>query len=730
MKLRQKLAVVLAATMIATSVPVVMAASTNSLTHGIMVSKKDDVVSAGSLKIAMEDAVNTSGAMFFVNLENAEWTPVDTSKTVGGVEVEYKTTGKKELQVVVKATAGTAKEDFTLPLDVKLKGGDATVAVDGNGTVISDMAPVVFARTSDAKANVSVDTAVSIYDTGAVADITVEETIKGTLTTSTPADRVIKLTLKNTDFDFSDTEDQIKAKLQLTRGFSGITQAEMGVAFGNAGTDKQVIEITLPEKAAATLSAPGRIKIEGLRVKAKNPSLGDINVEVSGNKVNKTTVKVAQVKKFGNLLEMKDEKAVEVVAGNKKDITFTLKEIVGDSIISNRQVEVNLDKGFLTNTNASGQTLNLKVKLNDTQLSQAEVDALNIKVVQNSDDYITGFTFTTPTLDTTKSNKLTFEDVSVFVPLTAEGDITLTAEGRALVEEVSIKAISVKAPVEVTTEDLTLKVGLKDQKGGKITIKETDADMLAAKNIEIALPTQTGLTFSSTKPVVKVTAGDIVLGDVKIENNKLIIAVKRASNEASTIEITDLVVSTDRTVPEGKYDIKVQGEALVKTTNLFMDGANVDSKKNNIKVADFVVVGTPNVEDLANNGLKKGTSVFAIGSKNYTVNGQTQEMDGTPYIASGRTMIPVRFVANALGVDAKDIYFAQGTVTIIAGGKTISLEIGSNVAKLNGAPVRVMETAPVIKDGRTYVPVSEIGSIFGVVATWDAAAKTATFVNN
>jgi len=73
MKLRQKLAAILAATMITTSLPVVTMAKTDfSLTKGILVAKEDTAVNAGSLKIEMKDAVDTTDAMFFVNLKNAK----------------------------------------------------------------------------------------------------------------------------------------------------------------------------------------------------------------------------------------------------------------------------------------------------------------------------------------------------------------------------------------------------------------------------------------------------------------------------------------------------------------------------------------------------------------------------------------------------------------------------------------------------------------------------------
>ena len=40
-----------------------------------------------------------------------------------------------------------------------------------------------------------------------------------------------------------------------------------------------------------------------------------------------------------------------------------------------------------------------------------------------------------------------------------------------------------------------------------------------------------------------------------------------------------------------------------------------------------------------------------------------------------------------------------------------------------------MDEAVVIKEGRTYVPVGEIGRLLGVSVSFDDATKTATFEN-
>ena len=716
MKLRQKLAVVLAATMLATSVPVVtMAASDNSLTHGVVASEKDATLTAGGLKVSMKDDVDTTGAMFFVNLNNAEWNLPTTPTALpglAGITVEYQKNSNKELQVTVKATGVDAKADFTLPLNVKLTGGEATVAIDGNGTVISDMAAVVFAKTSDAKATVTAGDAKAIYRNGIVADITIDEALKGTM-----GDKEVTVSLDNTDYEFVGVS---ASNIALSRGFVGKTATV-------TGTTVTADEFKFALDSAST-TASGRIELKNITVRTKNsktPVIGDeIKVTISGDKVTTTTVKVAVAQQLGNTIEMKDKKVVDVVAGKKQKVTFSIKENVNDSILEQRLIEVRFDKAFLGNTTAASlPTLADAIRDSISIGSNSGAAAVaNVSLATDKDDKVIGFDFqvAASALDAAASDEIKFADIELFVPVNVTGDVKVSADGRALGEKLETVALNVKAPVEITSEAFTLKVGLKDQKGGKLVVKETAAAILKqGQNLEIAIDGKdSGFEFTA-KPVVTVE-GDLLLDldNLAYTADKITIPVKRASKSASTITVSGMTMKVDRTVPEGKYDIKVSGAALAS-----------DCTFETLTVKDFIVVGTPNTHDLAVNGLRRGVAKFAIGSASYTMNGTPETMDGAPYISNGRTMVPVRYVANALGVDAKDIYFANGTVTVIAGNKTISLEIGNKVARLNGAPARVMETAPVIKDGRTYIPVSEIGALLGVQASWDNEAKVATFEN-
>lgn len=80
-------------------------------------------------------------------------------------------------------------------------------------------------------------------------------------------------------------------------------------------------------------------------------------------------------------------------------------------------------------------------------------------------------------------------------------------------------------------------------------------------------------------------------------------------------------------------------------------------------------------------------------------------MDAKSFIQDpGYTMVPVRYVAEAFGVEGNNILFSNGVATIFAGTRTIQLTNNSDIAIVNGAQIK-MATKVVMKDGRTYAPI-------------------------
>jgi hypothetical protein len=113
---------------------------------------------------------------------------------------------------------------------------------------------------------------------------------------------------------------------------------------------------------------------------------------------------------------------------------------------------------------------------------------------------------------------------------------------------------------------------------------------------------------------------------------------------------------------------------------------------------------------------------FVIGFNQYFVNNQTPgiSMDAAPYIdaSSGRTLVPVRYLGDALGATTNWDADTQ-EVTVSTDVYNVSMSIGSTTLTVDGQ-AQTMDVAPVIKDGRTYLPARWVANVLGYQVDWNA----------
>jgi hypothetical protein len=104
------------------------------------------------------------------------------------------------------------------------------------------------------------------------------------------------------------------------------------------------------------------------------------------------------------------------------------------------------------------------------------------------------------------------------------------------------------------------------------------------------------------------------------------------------------------------------------------------------------------------------------------VNGEIINFDTEPYIENNRTMVPIRFISEALGakVDWDGVY---RLVTITLGDTKIEQKIGKTVAIVNGHEIS-FDVPAVIKNDRTMVPVRFVSEALGADVIWEAETKT------
>lgn len=125
---------------------------------------------------------------------------------------------------------------------------------------------------------------------------------------------------------------------------------------------------------------------------------------------------------------------------------------------------------------------------------------------------------------------------------------------------------------------------------------------------------------------------------------------------------------------------------------------------------------------------------LAIGDKRLTTTKDgvttTTTMDVEAYIKEGRTMLPIRFVAQALGYN---VTFNDTTrlATFTDGKKVVIINIDSREFYVDGIK-NTFSVDPEIKQGRTMLPISEIGKALGMTTgnkgdnkniEWDGAKR-------
>lgn len=118
--------------------------------------------------------------------------------------------------------------------------------------------------------------------------------------------------------------------------------------------------------------------------------------------------------------------------------------------------------------------------------------------------------------------------------------------------------------------------------------------------------------------------------------------------------------------------------------------------------------------------------VITIGATTMAVGTETVTLDAPAYInAENYTELPLRAVSEAFGATvAWDD--ASRTVTIMMGQRIVSMTIGSKTMYINGTPV-AMNTAPEITADRTFVPVRDLANALGISKIdWNEAAATVT----
>ena len=168
-------------------------------------------------------------------------------------------------------------------------------------------------------------------------------------------------------------------------------------------------------------------------------------------------------------------------------------------------------------------------------------------------------------------------------------------------------------------------------------------------------------------------------------------------------------------IPADTKDVKnVKNLTLAKlnaeTGKLEIVGGSYDAKAN-------AVVGYVAEEGSYFVVEKEGLTTISmqIGNKHVALNNENKILDAAPLISQNRTMVPLRFIAEAFGAD---VSWAQDTktVTIVIDGKVLTMRINQDLEGFGAAPI--------ISSGRTMVPIRYISEELGANVIWVPSTRT------
>jgi hypothetical protein len=465
----------------------------------------------------------------------------------------------------------------------------------------------------------------------------------------------------------------------------------------------------------------------------KDAKVGDVQVSTSGSKsdVSPSELTVATYGQYESTVEAGDAPTVYAGDIDAQIGDVIIKESIANSLVDGRTILLTLPEWAKWRKIDTDSDNGVTLDFSGFPGTDGRTAKWTVKASNNRSDAAT----------------LKLEKMEVAIRPGVTGDLTIEVGGTAGVSgTITVAKVGIPATMEYVGSPVQVKLG-STVAIGDVLIKETNPGSIDDdKNLILDLPE--GVRFVGT-PTVKVEEGDIALltqdvrtaTDSGTDDNQVIIPVDSTSSKASTIRVSNIKIAADRTVPEGDIVLKLKGSAVAASidTNEIKDKYSNDGTYFEVDGKDafsystykdtlfpgYSTTAKVTVAKAVAPGETKATAKFVIGSTTYSVNGVEATMDVAAYTKDGRTYLPVRYVAYALGITPENVLWDGSKATFIGNGRVVQVTPGSNILSINGAPV-TMDVVTEVVNGRVMVPFRWVAQAFGAQVDWDEATQTVT----
>ena len=310
-----------------------------------------------------------------------------------------------------------------------------------------------------------------------------------------------------------------------------------------------------------------------------------------------------------------------------------------------------------------------------------------------------------------------------------------------------------------SAKKLTWQVGEVTDISGKgviapLTFTETKAGVLGSREIEILLEIQNDdIYFDEPEYETKNEYNDTI--EYYVDLDKYLEYSGGFTKEGQKLKITinkdekTMRVNMQGSVPSSKgimtlKNIPIKGDSEeVQDVKLMVYSEEITNSRQVAVVAHYEMAEAEEVQEEITEEIQEESQIedttqeeevakekqvvkFKVGEEKYTIDETDYKMDGKTYVKTpGYTMVPVRYVAEALG--AKNMIFANGKVSFDYENTKVQLTVGSQNVIVNGN-IEIMEVPLEVVDHRIYAPIGEVAKLLKVDKQWDAVSQSALFI--
>ena len=653
-------------------------------------------------------------------------------------ELTFTLTGKMERGWVLAV-------DLTSTMDKTSKGKTATVTVDSDDIAISNGDDLVYAsvEAKGIKASVKDTVDVATEEVATLEDVKVEPTVGDSFAAAFPAGETQEFKLKlNSGFEFTNSAS------------NPIDFKENNIAPAVTYDDDE-ITFTVGDG----IRGESVMTIQDLDIEATSASAGSTaTLKIYATGCDTVSLEVAKVVDYTVSMTVDEDEDVPVIySGVNSDndgitddsdhetLEVTLEETFAGAWNNSKDFTLSVPEGVYI-VGADVTTDNNGVADGEAWFEDAydEGDFVDLTFKRR------GWTETDPNASSDKI-EINFTLTLVADP-NFEGDVVLTLTGDAVDEQEVTVAKFVK-PYTVEAQQNDMQIDYRNTEiPTSVVIKEAEAGLW-----------DKGTTFTlSLEKIDFDDAGEITVDDksgLEIKDDEIdhqpgnpdtltFEVSSRSDDEPAVVTITGLQLYMDRSLPAGAYDLDLVSDEMntpyVREMVLGGDRYQIDDNGNRNRLvgdinddfvdytakAGFVNIVTAGREDTDS----FTTKVVVPVGESYLISGENKvEIPVPAYInAAGYTMLPLRAVAVALGINENNVLWDQSTrtATVMYGSKIINMTYGQKVVYVNGAMIPATAAVEITND-RMFLGLRDLGNALGVTdITWDAATKTATLNGN